>query len=79
MNSSWKKLEEWMNRTGLSDPILELMCQRELPLTKECYISLAYLDLVEWTAERDSLLPACLKSDWDWREQGLEPPPIQNQ
>jgi len=63
-----------MTRTGLSDPILELLCQRELPLTKESYLSLAYPDLVVWTAELDSLLPACLQSGWDWEEQGLEPP-----
>ena len=58
--------------TGLSDPTLELLCQRELPLTRS--IGLAYPDLVEWTAELDSLLPACLQSGWDWEEQGLELP-----
>ena len=66
-----------MNRTGLSDPILEYLCREELPVTRVEYLKRAYpsVPLQEWTAELDSSLPEYLLPGWDWEEQGFPPMP----
>jgi hypothetical protein len=67
------QLQIWMDRTGIADPILERMCEQQLPLTKETYVGLCYGmgDLVLWDAEFVSMLPLFFRPRWGWEEQGF--------